>query len=335
MKKSGYRYDIAMLRLISIIVIVFFHAYGMTYVHFTEEVNKMYSDLYEAFNQSYLINIAMPLFVVISGYLFGGQLIRNRYQHIGEVFKAKFKRIMMPFFVFTFIFMVTTNSLSVKPFYQWTYWHLWFLPMLFWCFILVFLFKKILLSRHLFLNILIVGTLFFIACFDRFIPMILGFHNISLWLCWFVLGVKMCQYEDVLFTVIKRYHLIWVLLCGYFTLSTCFYSEYGTNDSISLLTTFLAIVSIAYVFHEIKWNSIKCLPFLMTLSSYSFGIYIFHNWIEMYMVSTTAKRLLHVDIFASEHEYVFPVLFSIIAFFLSCLLTKFTLKSKIGRSLIG
>lgn len=75
--KKDFRYDIAILRLLCITTVVFFHAYGMTFVHFSDTTNALYSDKYEMFNQTYLINIAMPMFIFISGFLFGGQLMRK------------------------------------------------------------------------------------------------------------------------------------------------------------------------------------------------------------------------------------------------------------------
>ena len=142
-----YRYDIAMLRLFCIVVVVFFHAYGMTYVHFSDATNAIYSDKYALFNQTYLINLAMPLFIFISGFLFGGQLIRKQPISFTKMVKSKFMRLMVPFFVFAIFFMFTQNVASWKPLYQWTYSHLWFLPMLFWCVIVTYPIKSLIINK--------------------------------------------------------------------------------------------------------------------------------------------------------------------------------------------
>lgn len=49
MIKSNFRNDVALLRLLCIIVVVFFHAYGMTYAnHLAPEVSNIYKSKYEA-----------------------------------------------------------------------------------------------------------------------------------------------------------------------------------------------------------------------------------------------------------------------------------------------
>lgn len=81
--KKEYNYEIVIMRLISIVIVVFFHAYGMTYANqLPKDIAIIYKNQYELFNQSHLINIAMPLFTVISGYLLCGQLFKQRYIHL-------------------------------------------------------------------------------------------------------------------------------------------------------------------------------------------------------------------------------------------------------------
>lgn len=78
MGEKMYRYDIALLRLFCITVVVFFHAYGMTYAnHLAPEVAEIYKTKYVAITLGGPIYIAMPMFVFISGFLFGGQLMRK------------------------------------------------------------------------------------------------------------------------------------------------------------------------------------------------------------------------------------------------------------------
>lgn len=333
--RSNYRYDIAILRLVSIIIIVFFHAYGMTYLHFSDDVNKLYSDVYRHFNESYLINLAMPMFVVISGYLYGRQLIANKYADLKSLVKDKFRRIMIPFFFFSIFFMLTTNSFSFHFFYRWAFWHLWFLPMLFWCFIISFIFRKILLKDNVLLNLCILFVLFSISTFGVILPKFLGLHNVSLWLCWFVMGIYLTRYSDNIFHFIQRYHLIGVLIAANILLNYKFYRIYGVYDYIGIFTIILGILSLLYIFNRISWTNLKCLPFLLHLSSLSFGVYIYHNWLELYMVSTTAKAYLNIEEFAANHVYLYPFLFSMTAYILSVLLTEITLRVKIGRFLIG
>lgn len=62
---------ISILRSLSILVVVFFHVYQYMYVpaHFPETV-QMYHDAYFWINQCVGINVAMPMFTLIAGFLF-------------------------------------------------------------------------------------------------------------------------------------------------------------------------------------------------------------------------------------------------------------------------
>lgn len=194
--KKDFRYDIAILRLLCITTVVFFHAYGMTFVHFSDTTNALYSDKYEMFNQTYLINIAMPMFIFISGFLFGGQLMRKCPPlSFGNMIKSKFMRLMVPFFVFTVLFMFTQNAVSWDPFYQWTYSHLWFLPMLFWCFVVTYFLRPLILNDSFTVGILTIILLFAIAFLGKFVPMIIGLHNVNTSIGWFTFGVWFYKYE--------------------------------------------------------------------------------------------------------------------------------------------
>lgn len=78
----------------------------------------------------------MPLFIMISGYLFFHlENDRGKYATFKDLFKNKFKLLIIPFYVFATVFMLTINDFFGKPYYSWRYQHLWFITMLFWCFI--------------------------------------------------------------------------------------------------------------------------------------------------------------------------------------------------------
>lgn len=55
-------------------------------------------------------------------------------------------------------------------------------------------------------KILLLLVLFVLSLVGKFMPMILGLHNVSLWLCWFVLGMVVYQYYNEVFEAIHRYH---------------------------------------------------------------------------------------------------------------------------------
>lgn len=336
--KKDYRYDIAMLRLLCITVVVFFHAYGMMYAsHFSESTSMIYRTKYEFFNQTYLINIAMPMFIFISGFLFGGQLLKTQPVSFIKIIKSKFMRLMTPFFVFAILFMFSQNAVSLKPFYQWTYSHLWFLPMLFWCFISSWFLRPLIMNRSAYVSILTLIALFAIAIPGKVFPMFIGLHNINVWLCWFALGAWFYKYEKYLLPKSTALKIVLIVLgLGLFiTIMTLFPQEYGKQTVWGIIATLSAIYSLWTLFAWIPWKNFALTDFLMTLSACSFGIYIFHNWLEAHMVSRTAQRLLSLEHFAQEHINLYPLLFSVTAFIISFAITWVLLRFNIGRKLIG
>lgn len=335
MADKVFRYDIAVLRFICIAVVVFFHGYGMTYVHFSDEVNEIYRQQYELFNQYGLINVAMPMFTFISGFLFGGQLMHQYPMDFCKMVKSKFMRLMLPFFVFTVIFMFTTNSLSWKPFYEWSYWHLWYLPMLFWCFVICYFLRPLIMSEKAVVYVPTLLLLFGVSLIGKVVPMILGIHNVHLWFCWFSFGAWFYKHESIVSSkIIKSY----VSICGggiYVLISILFPTEYGTASVTEIIALICGIASFWCFAGLFNVSQTAIWEAVLSLSSVSFGIYIFHNWLEIYMVSSTAKRLLPIEQFAMSHTVLFPILFCSAAFVLSYLLSALLLKTKIGRLLIG
>lgn len=339
-QKIGYRYDVAMLRLLCIVIVVFFHAYGMMYAaHFSPETRALYSSTYKFFNLTYLINIAMPMFVFVSGFLFGGQLMRKQPVSFIKMLKSKFMRLMIPFFVFATIFMFTQNAVSWKPFYEWNYSHLWFLPMLFWCFIITYLLRPLILNENNVVGIVTLLILFSISLCGKFLPMIIGLKGITQWISWFALGIWFYKHEKEL--ILSRIHPILkasIIIIGiglFITVMTVFPQEYDTVTIFGIIATIVALYSLWLLFSWIPWQNFAVTDLLLTLSACSFGIYIFHNWLEAHMISRTAQRVLGLEQLAHDHVYLFPLIFSTVAFVISFGITWVLLRFKIGRKLIG
>ena len=67
---KGELYDVIIIRSFAIIMVVAFHAYGMMYADHFPELKDIYNQIYFIWNQCIFINVAMPMFVFVSGYLF-------------------------------------------------------------------------------------------------------------------------------------------------------------------------------------------------------------------------------------------------------------------------
>ena len=331
--KPDFKPDIAILRLLAIVIVVAFHAYGMCYAegHLPQPLPKNYQETYEWFNQYIPINVAIPLFVFVSGCLFGIQLQKRKYRSLWQVAKDKFLRLGVPYYIFLPIMMATYSGFELEPYFTGGYWHLWFLPMLWWLFIVTYLLYPIFSPGKMWMAFSLLLCTYIFALMGMFLPHLFGLHHLNEQLCFFLLGVIVMRNDDRIISTFKRYHLAYPMIILYLITIIFFPTEYGDVSVPFLIGSTSAILVLWYFFQKIPWNRYQLTPLLLPISACSFGIYIFHNWVEVYLISSTAQRLFPIAEFAGYHIVLFPIVFTLTAFVISFVLTKMLLMSKIGR----
>lgn len=328
--------DISLLRVISIVAVVAFHVYGMMYANHFPESKDLYRQIYWTWNQCGLINIAMPMFVFISGYLFAFLMGKGKYPTFGILLKNKIKRLLLPYFAFGFIMMATTGNFHPLNLLKGDYWHLWFMPMLFWCFVVSYVILGGLRKNlRAFIFILLITFVFRLSTLTQVLPKIFGLHYIVGWYCWFLLGCFVQIYSLYIVNFLRKYRLYIPLFITYLIIITLKPVPYGVYTWYLLLAQISIILVIWYFVHTLKKNYFNQLSSLISFGKYSFGIYIFHNWIALYLVSRTAQRVLPLSDWAMQHTYLFPFCLFVITLFLSWGISWLLLKNKIGRTLIG
>lgn len=328
---------IAVLRSLSILVVVFFHTYGYMYAasHFPDSVEQ-YHHAYYWINQCVFINLAMPLFTVISGFLFAYQYAAGKYHDFWKMAGKKFQRLIIPFIIFALAMMATTGV----PFKPWMLYtgglsHLWYLPMLFWCFIIGYWIQKYIRQWYWLAAILLMLLLLVLAKINDHVPHIFQIHNIIPWYPWFLLGqIIAIYYAPTLAFFSKKPYLMFLLLIPFCVQSYLWPVEYGEATWYSKCTIIAFIFGLWHLAGKTeKWNAFFK-PFLW-FSKYSFGIYIFHNWIGPYLISSTSKKLLPLQELATNHIILFPFVLTIVILLVSLLLSWCLLKTRIGKLLIG
>ena len=275
----------------------------------------------------------MPMFVFISGFLFQFQLSNNRYTSFYLLLKKKFTRIIIPYFIFGLIMMATTDNFHPLRLLSGEYWHLWFLPMIFWCFIISYGINK-LTQNHLFYIFLLPVT-FSLPLLSFHFPHILGFYPIGIWYCWFLLGSICFLHQDKICRYISQYKL-WILLLLIYLIPTVIApTPYGERTWYSSLSQIAIIICLWWFVHTRKPATLSKFDFTVNLSKYSYGVYIFHNWFAFLLISSTAQQLFNLPALASNHVILFPLCFTIVTFILSFSASWLLMKTKFGRFLIG
>ena len=176
--------------------------------------------------------------------------------------------------------------------------------------------------------------LFFItAVLDILLPRFLGLKSVLVYMVWFMLGICTFDYAPRLIQLLRKYHfyipliIIWAFITYYYP------TEYGDSNLFSVTSILCALISLYFLFSQYFNNVSNRVVFI--IDKYSFGIYIFHNWIGLYCISRTAKRLLSLESMAKDHIVLFPLVLTIIVLGLSTMVTHFFLKTKVGRLLLG
>lgn len=343
-------FGLDILRAFSIIIVVAYHVYGMMYnlPYRIDETYKMYYSLYYDINRRGLVMLAMPMFVFISGYIYSLSVCAGKYRDTKTFIINKFKRLVIPFVVFALLMMLADYSLwNVEYFKSSLYdifvrgmWrHLWFLPMLFWSFMLTFALKPILKRPVGQFLLLIIAFIFILFPEPKF--KLLGVTFLSKWYFWFYLGYLVFRYSDMLFSLIKKYHLSIVLFVLGIVL--CLMSgmpPYPNSNCCGVLSISLLLLFFLYITRNVtlsvtkdmKGMTMRCIS---AISKYSFGIYIFHYWLAPYFISDAVQKVLSFVSLAKNHYYLFPFVFFVVAFVFSYAVTYYFQKTRLGKFLLG
>lgn len=153
-KNSQRHADIDLLRCLLILLLVTYHAFCPYTGNWKAIEGYEYVGLYHVIGALFY-SFFLEMFVFISGFLYGEQVKKGNPLSVKEVAIKKSKRLLIPSVVFSiaYVFLFHRDTLDVKSLYTVLNGagHMWFLPMLFWCFIGTYFIDKY--SRKLILII--------------------------------------------------------------------------------------------------------------------------------------------------------------------------------------
>ena len=351
-KKTHYShrlYEVDIIRLVLIFLLVFYHSFAPfsgawePIEGFPEVRAYMWLD-----KLSYAF--MLESFVYISGYILGFQ-VRTKGREIltgNRIIVSKLRRLIIPCVVFGILYIILFKESIDRPLLGKVYslfsgvGHLWFLPMLFWCFIIVRSVEKWSLKPLL---VIIVSI-----CFSIFHGVSLPFRldNSLYYFIFFYLGYCYQRYSISLnrFFTVPLLSAGWSLFIIVFVLHTLFTENINIilADHFQLpITKVLKVVlcnitklicSIIGVmllfgsscFAEKQHNNIPKLVY--TISSLCMGVYIIHQFI---------LKLVYYKycVFLTIDTYVLPWIAFAFTIMLSVTFSFFTCKTKIGSYLIG
>ena len=257
----------------------------------------------------------MPLFTVISGFVYAYLRKQGKYQDTKEFVKRKAKRLMIPYFVIGTLVVFTIVDWPPISIVFGDAHHLWYCAMLFWCFVYIRFFEKI--PNYLKLLAILIGGVFqfVLPPYD-----LLGIAKGVKYFPYFVMGYYLVDYlPKIQIGGGKIIAIASWLLCMIAAILLKW----------SVLFVMLNYMFVLMLFAVVPQN-IKVGKTLTKISEYSFGIYVFHEWFLWNMAHLDA---LHP--FIIEHQILYPIIAYVSIFSVSLVLTKLSLKTIVGRYLLA
>lgn len=339
--------DVVVIRNILIILLVFYHAFAIfggawSPIKGFPEI-KAYWWLDKV---SYAF--MLELFVFVSGYVFGYQVrVKGESKlEAKNLFWGKFKRLMIPCVIFSLLYIVMLRNIG-QPLYQTAYdlingaGHMWFLPMLFWCFVGIWIIEKIHIKTKWAVLLLV------LAAICSFLPLPLRVGTAMYYMLFFFVGYVIQKKDlslDWLYS--KRYAIITsIALIILFPLLTLIKEELGAiqmgggdNQLVTKIIIAIAqqVLKLVYAFVGIVMvlSFVGCYLKRHTVSSWmeqigalSFGVYLFQQFILMGLY-------YHTTLPALVGCYWLPWVGFVVALCGSLLSTYIIRKTKIGKLIL-
>lgn len=334
--------EVTLMRTILALLIVFMHSFTCYNGGWKQPTEYVDIPLYKWLSR---ISFAFTLeaFVFISGYLFAFQRITlKREEGIFNIFLNKTKRLILPSVVFSIVYFVLFYSYKGMGDAIYSIingcGHMWYLPMLFWCFIGGWLLEQIKIKDGWKLAFLVVLNLF---CF---VTLPLRLNNAAFYLVYFYGGFLFYKHSDKIKAAITSRRLVysWIVFAVLFAVLRPLRDVLVTDDTQAKLLKLLIYASNNACQLVYAWAGLiafYCTAVFITqkhqlskttekIAACCFGIYLFQQFVLQFLYYKT-------DFPTIVGPYWLPWCGFMIAAMVSYVLSALLLKTKTGRFLIG
>ena len=252
----------------------------------------------------------LEAFVFISGYIFTFQLLtKDKFASLSDLAIKKAKRLIIPCVVFGALYYILFNDVSSlgSPIRILTgIAHLWYLPCLFWLFIIHYVVIKRLKIKYLIGGGLIVVALQSLSI----LPIPFQLNKVCYYYLFFYMGGLFYQKSEW----IKQFTSIYktIVVCGFFLLLVYLCNVImernliltgGTQSMMmklilieinTYLKSGLAIVGITafYMIAVLYCRNHSISPLLLKIGTCGYGVYIFHQFILVYIYRLTSLPMM-------------------------------------------
>ncbi len=331
--------EVIIVRLVLILLVVFYHAFAIYSGAWEREYTPPHIAIYEWLDR-FSYACMLESFVFISGYIVGFQTILKG-QKID--IKKKIVRLLVPSIVFSFVYWMmfkSSEGISLMFFYDLLEGvaHMWFLPMLFWCFVLLRVFKPI-IDKHFITAVIISIFLAIISFIPLPFRINLTFYYFPFFLAGYAVwkrksanmisGLSICIailafiLTFVGFTLLSK-HLNAVLHTdSIMNKITCVGSETISKLIYSIIGVYLIYQFMIYF----RVHKIVLPIWMIKISECCFGVYLFQQFALVYLYDYT-------NIPYNINPYLLPWCMLSITLFFSVLFTFVLRQTSLGKRYI-
>ena len=312
-KDGKILYEVIPLRLFLIVTLVFYHAFAVFSGAWTPIAGYPDIPIYGIIDKLSVASL-LETFVFISGYILGYQVSRKGVGLILDsksYFYKKLKRLIFPSLLFSILYVLTFYDLN-DSIWEITYnvlsgaGHMWFLPMLFWCFVFIYFTEKFSLTIK---SIIAMIPLLLLASFLPF-PLRIGtamyyfpFFYVGYSIKRYMISINHCD-GKVIFSFFVCFLLTFVLkiniedaiktggLLPHIVSLMIFVSTRFVCAAFGVTLFLLLSMKLDKHYDTSKWK------ILLKLSDCCFGVYIFQQFILKLTEQTTLPQ--------NVSPYIFP-----------------------------
>lgn len=245
-------------------------------------------------------------FIFISGYVFTYQLIGNHhFESFKELAVNKFRRLIIPSLFFSFLYYLLfenyTSTFTAIISIMGGVAHLWYLPCLFWCFLLQYIIFHYKVSHKI-----VLLCLFFLAFF-QFLPLPFQISKTMYYMQFFYGGGVFWKYKDFFtrYTIGRNYVTInfFLLFLIVFVVLNLLMEEIkffadiedlyvkaillGCNNLLKAIIGWNGIAFI-YIFGILFCRKYELNVLFVKMGTYAYAIYVIHQFILIYLYRYTS-----------------------------------------------
>lgn len=280
-------------------------------------------------------------FVFISGYIFTYQLLyRKKFTSFKELAISKFERLIVPSIVFSAIYILLFKRdegivASVSDIIAGAG-HLWYLPCLFWCFLMQYLILKKSWNIYILASILVLGILL------STIPLPLRISRSLYYMMFFCGGGLFWRYSETIkqkCNITKCITAWMVFFVLFITVNLALFEikDYRSSTDVAIFKgmlmasekIFKAVLGWSGIFALYLTSIIYCSKrtigkTILKIGACGYGVYVFHQFILLYLYHHTAMP-------SQTGTYLLPWIGMAITVVVSVCLTLAARQTKLGR----